>query len=148
MVNLKNWFKDYRKSRDAFKLEITSIKDSKDFDLVIEKSKGKEAAIIKPILNNLKEDLEKFSKEDLDRWFIITLNNENNFKYLLDNWINLIQYKKLCIYFVNPYSRLEKKWIIFPFSHSLISERDVEKGLRSLFETVSTLSLKEYQKLE
>ena len=43
----------------------------------------------------------------------------------------------LSIYFVNPNSSTEKKWIIYPFTHSKITEHSALKlGLMTLFESV------------
>jgi hypothetical protein len=63
----------------------------------------------------------------------------------LKNWSKLITIPKLSVYFVNPFSETDKRWIIFPYTHHQISEQEsLSNGLRSLFESVDPIDEKTY----
>ena len=56
--------------------------------------------------------------------------------------------KYLVVYFVNPFSKIEKKWIIYPSTHNRISdEASLKPGLRAMFDTVEAISKKEVEKI-
>ena len=60
---------------------------------------------------------------------------------MLDNWDKLTKYTSLMLYFVNPFSKLDKKWVINPHVHSKIcDDKALRNGLKSMFEMVTALS--------
>jgi hypothetical protein len=60
---------------------------------------------------------------------------------LVDNWDKLIKFPSLTLYFVNPFSKLDKKWLINPYVHSKIcDDKSLKTGLKSMFEMVTPLS--------
>ena len=76
---------------------------------------------------------------ELNNLFIFTYNTKNNLESLISMWDSIIKYKSLSICFVNQESKLEKRWIIHPYTHNKISERSaLKQGLMSLFQTVET----------
>ena len=69
--------------------------------------------------------------------FIITLNTKDNLSKIIENWSNLIEHQNLCIYFVNPASQLETKWVVCPYTHNKITEKaSLKSGLETLFSMV------------
>ena len=72
------------------------------------------------------------------------LNSKENLDFLMNKWNKLIKFDKLTIFFVNPFSELEKKWFISPYVHNKICDKDSLKlGLKTMFETVESITEKE-----
>lgn len=93
------------------------------------------------------EHLEKISslsdaakKSDADQKYfvhVVSYNTKKNLQQLLQHWQQLIIHQHLTMYFVNPTSQTETKWIVKPWLHHKISDpSSLETGLKSLFETV------------
>ena len=50
--------------------------------------------------------------------------------------------------FANPFSKLEKKWVVFPSTHNKVSEENkIKEGLIALYENVDEIKLEEYKKI-
>jgi hypothetical protein len=68
--------------------------------------------------------------------FVVCLNRKDNLAFLVKNWDSFTKYRKLCFIFVNP--ELNERWIIFPHTHNLITDRPaLKKGLEALFASVA-----------
>jgi len=131
---LKEWVYNYIKNKDAFLKNILSI-DKTSTGLLV-KYIDKDQIVI----TSERLDLKLLNKnKESDKLFIFTYNTKDNLETLISIWDSIIKYKSLSICFVNQDSKLEKKWIIQPYTHNKISERSVLKqGLISLFQTVET----------
>jgi hypothetical protein len=129
MDSLKEWLILYLKNRDIILRKILNISEKED--VVTIKFKDKEQTFF--ILPSLSlPDLSKAQNPA-----IVCLNTKVNFNFLLTNWEKLASFKSLSLYFVNPKSRLEKRWILFPFTHHSIADNESLKlGLMAMFETV------------
>jgi hypothetical protein len=87
-----------------------------------------------PDLTRLQAVYERLGEKNV---LLVTINRRQNVDMLASLWQELLNYPKLSIMFVNPYSNLEKKWIIMPHVHEKITERKALKlGLYSLLSTV------------
>jgi|ETNmetMinimDraft_2_1059921.scaffolds.fasta_scaffold49434_2 hypothetical protein len=137
---LLDWAINFVKNRDAFTKKIKEIEKGKDSDFSVRYDDGKEASfIIIPSIDDIQKTLEKRTKKD--HFCIITLNNKDNLDSIINNWKKLIEYEFLSIYFVNPDSKLDKKWILFPYTHNKIcDESSLKSGLKSMFEMVEQIS--------
>ena len=63
-------------------------------------------------------------------------------------WNKLILIRNLSLYFVNPFSKQEKRWVINPHLHHKISDAEsLELGLNSLFIMVDPITEKEVEEL-
>ena len=131
---LQDWSQNYFKSRDAFKKEIISI-EKIDMGIIIIFKDRKERIICMPDLSNL-------NNYDLSgNITIITLNNKLNIEKLYTLWKKFITFSSLKIYFINPFSSLDKKWIISPQVHAKIcDDSSLKTGFKSMFETVEELT--------
>jgi len=79
---------------------------------------------------------------------LIVFNTKENFDIIIENWDKLIKFNFLTIYFVNPFSSLDKKWIINPsVHHKICDESSLKLGLKSMFESVDVITEKEIDKL-
>lgn len=131
---LLEWAEHYFKSRDAFRKEIVSI-DKKEDRIIINFSNRSETVIAVAELENLKES------ELQENTAIITLNNRKNVDCLYFKWNRLKDFVSLRIYFINPFSNTDKKWIIAPhIHHKICDEQSLRAGLIAMFETVEPLT--------
>ena len=139
---LSDWMINFVKNRDILAKQINKIEKSKDniVDFSVKYKDGKELYfIIKPLIDDIDKILKKINKDSYTS--IITLNNKNNLDVVVKNWKKLIEYKFLSIYFINPFSESDKKWVIYPYTHNKISdENSLELGLKSMFEMVEQIS--------
>ena len=153
---LKEWIINFFKNKDLILKKIESIKEKEQgFDVYIKfkdilnskSSNSCESQIqkkeqfftIEPLIEDINNTLSKL--DDKRNFGLVVLNTNNNFEILVKNWKDFVNIKNLCVYFVNPFSRLDKKWIIYPHTHNNICEEGaLEKGLKSIFDTVEPLS--------
>ena len=60
------------------------------------------------------------------------------------NWDEFSKFKGLVFYFINPFSNLDKKWVVQPYVHAQIADNaSLKTGLKSMFETVDLLNEEE-----
>jgi len=128
------WAKHYFASKDAFEKKIKTISVCDD-KLIIEYKDKTEIILAYPQLNHLNKAEMKLHTT------IITLNNRNNVDALYAKWHELKHCVEVKIYFINPFSTTDKRWIIHPNVHSKICEEaDVKTGLMALFGSVEPLT--------
>ncbi len=140
---LKNWAKEFVRNKNIMTKTVVSISDNPNSENeVIVKHKTKEQRIIAiPFLNSFYDALKELGASPELNLSIVTFNSDQSFKALIDNWKELTKYKNFNVYFVNPFSQTDKKWIISPHVHSRIcDDESLELGLRSMFETVDKIS--------
>jgi len=134
---LVEWTTQFVKGKDAIKKSIQAM-DMKDDRLIVTYKEKKQVYLVLPEL-----ELEKIQKEiagDI-HLAVVTLNTDNNFTFLLEHWKELAKHQKLSVYFVNPQSATETKWIIFPHTHNKIADKDSLKlGINSMAETVEKVT--------
>ena len=128
---LSEWAIEYFKSRDIIEKKIVSI-DEVDDGIVIHKKDGDYKVNTVPELSiNVPEG----------EVGIITLNNRKNVETLYSNWSKFCSNPGLKIYFINPFSTTDKKWVINPCVHTRICDgATLRLGLISMFETVEPLT--------
>lgn len=137
---LVDWAINYFKNRDLILRKIELVEKNKDgFDIYIKFKDREQFFIVEPVINDIDKILSQFDEE---RYFgLVVFNTTGNFDVLIKNWDRFVRFKHLCVYFVNPFSQLDKKWIIYPYTHNSICERNsLEKGLRAMFEMVEHLT--------
>lgn len=134
---LKEWVLNYLQSKDIMAKNILSIEHNKDgFDLVVRSKAGDQFILIRPELHDAKE----LSSAKERKTIVVILNTRKNLEFVITNWDMLAQQPLLCIYFVNPCSETETKWIIYPSTHNRIADRKaLKKGLEALFSTVQEI---------
>ena len=136
---LLDWTINFVKNKDAVAKKIEKIENGgDDFDLFVKYKDREQYFIIAPNIDDMNLIIQKINN---DSYFsIITLNSKQNFAIILDNWNKLINFKFLNIIFVNPFSDLDKKWIIFPYTHQKIcDESSLRTGLKSMFDMVEPI---------
>ncbi len=142
---LKEWVTNYVKSRDVMKQTVVEIE--KDVKEIIVTHKHKEVKyFIDPFLENLGRNLEEI-KMDSDAC-VVCLNTKENLKKVLESWKDLVLYRHLAILFANPFSKTDKSWSVFPYTHNRISDFSALKpGLNTMFEQVEEADKDEINKM-
>lgn len=123
-MELKEWMITFIRHKDIVQRRIKEIRETDDGFIVVYKDSQKRF-IIMPKL-----------KLPKDQSSIACLNTKDNLKFLLDNWKPFVDSKAM-LHFVNPSSKLEKKWIITPYVHDSVADPEsLKQGLNSMFDTV------------
>ncbi len=137
---LIEWVISFLKNKDLIFKRIELIEGGKNgFDFFIKYKDKEQFFVVKPIIDDIKSLLSKF--DESGHFGLVVANTKGNFDVLVKNWDVLAKYKNLGIYFVNPFSKLDKKWIVYPCTHNNICERGaLEKGLNAMFEMVEPLT--------
>ena len=129
---LKEWLVLFLQHKDIFQKKIVKIEEKEGFVIAEYKDHTHYFAIIPKITTF--NFLDSYKDKHLS---IIVYNTKDNLKSLISEWSKLADFSMLSVYFVNPHSNTDKKWIIYPFTHHRISEHGALKlGLQTLFESV------------
>ena len=136
---LVEWTINFVKHKDMLTKKIEKIGKNKDgFDLYIKYKDMEQYFIITPNIDDMDSIIQKINNEK--HFSIVTLNSKSNFELILKNWNKLVHFKFLNIIFANPFSELDKKWIIFPHTHQKVcDENSLETGLKSMFQMVEPI---------
>lgn len=137
-VVLREWALAFVKSRDAFFRKVARFEDVGS-DFVAHYKDGKQQLhVIMPSLADLSQFIAKCPPEQ--HVVLITLNNKENKKAVVEHWKQLAGMKFLTLYFANPVSEGEKKWVIMPHVHDKICDGNLMAGFNSLSEMVAEIS--------
>jgi len=142
---LVDWFSRYLRNRDIYFKKIKDIQQKGNQILVQEKER-----FVTYYVLGFGDDIQNLvaSFKEGEYYGLIFYNTEANFTQLVNHWPNLITHRHLIVYFVNPFSKLEKKWMVHPQTHDRISDTSsLKSGLRTMFEMVETTSLEEVKKI-
>ncbi|MFC1753849.1 hypothetical protein ACFL96_10740 [Thermoproteota archaeon] len=142
---LAEWFIRFLKNRDIYFKKIKNIEQKEDLLIVEEKNRT-----VTYFLVAFTDDLKKLTKEMKpdQNYGLLLYNDDDNLDALLAAWSDLIKIRNLIVYFINPFSKLEKKWVVYPCTHDWISEKEALKtGLRAMFETVEPISKRSLMKI-
>ena len=139
---LLDWTINYAKNKDTISKKIESIeKEKAGFDLLVRYKDKSQYFIIMPVID-INLILQKLKNDVYVS--IVALNSNENLDAVLKNWSRLVNFKLLNIIFANPFSELDKRWIIFPHTHNKICDGDsLETGLKSMFEMVEPIEEKQ-----
>lgn len=136
---LVDWTINFIKNKDIIAKKIEKIENGKDgFDLYVKYKDREQYFMIEPRIMDIDLIIQKIN--DNSYFSIVTLNSKENFDIIVKNWGKLISFKFLNIIFVNPFSELDKKWVIFPHTHHKVcDESSLENGLRAMFGMVEPI---------
>ena len=134
---LIEWAIRFLENRDVVRKNILSVKKKSDgFDFIINYKDATKYFIVNKILEI---DLLKTLKKD-DNVGIFTLNNKENIGFIVNRWGEFSEMKFLSVYFINPFSNLDKVWILRPYIHDKICDKSsLELGLKSMSEMVELI---------
>ena len=136
---LVEWTINFVKNKDIVSKKIERIESGKEgFDLHIKYKDREQYFIIAPNISGIDSIIQRLNNNSY--FSIVKLNSRENFNVILKNWNKMVNFKFLNIIFVNPFSGLDKKWIVFPYTHQKIcDEASLETGLMSMFEMVEPI---------
>jgi hypothetical protein len=120
------------KSRDTITKSILSIEENKEnADLLITHKDKKQYVIVLPFPDDLSIHLKKLPEKETIT--LVLVNSKKNIDLVIKQWKSLVAYPNLSIQFVNPFSKVDLKWVISPSIHSRVcEERSVGQGLKSM----------------
>jgi hypothetical protein len=136
---LADWTVNFIKNKDIIAKKIESIENGRNgFDLHVRYRDREQYFIIAPSIADIGSIISRMDNKAY--YSIVTLNSRENFDSMIKSWPKLVSFKFLNIIFVNPFSQLDKKWIIFPHTHHKVcDEASLENGLKSMFEMVEPI---------
>jgi len=142
---LKDWAVRYIKNKDIITKKITSLKENESDFTVVKETEHKYFII--PFLKDIKEVTE-FKKYEHGKT-LICFHTNDNFNFLIENWNDFVGLgRHFVIYFVNPFSKLDRVLNICPYTHQLISdEESLKLGLKTMSETVEFTTEEEIKKI-
>lgn len=128
----------FLKNKDLIFRRFKSISSDKNKITLVQHNGDVQVFYIKPFPQDLVKDLQEIKARSTTSFGIVLANTHTNFDSLLKNWDALVNLdRKLCIYFVNPFSDRAKQWAIHPATHQMITSGvGLKIGLTALFETV------------
>ncbi|MBT5023403.1 hypothetical protein HOK51_10945 [Candidatus Woesearchaeota archaeon] len=143
---LVQWLIRYLQNRDLMLKRIKKIEEQGE-QVIVEQTDKTTCYYIEPFSSEFIESIQKLESDEFSNKALVVYNTKENFKELLKHWDRLIEIKNLIIFFANPFSRLDKKWMVFPKTHHMISGGEIKEGLNSLFLTVEETTIKEIEKI-
>jgi hypothetical protein len=142
---LLDWFVRYMKNRDIAFRRIANISEEGNKVFIEQKDGKKTYYIVEPFPEDYTKALETV-KEDSKG--LVVYNSSRNFELLLSGWKKIAEIKSLTIYFVNPFSKTDKRWIITPHTHNLISDSaSLKLGLKAMYDMVEPITPEEVAEL-
>ena len=131
---LKEWIIQQIKHKDLFYKKIVKIEE-KDNQVIIEYKDKTHYFFVVPHITELNEILMELSpKHNVS---LVVYNTKDNLNTIIKFWPRISEFPMFSIYFVNPDSQTDRRWIIYPSTHSKIVEQSaLKQGLFSLFESV------------
>lgn len=136
---IREWAVSYAKHKDILTKNITNIKEEQD-KVIVELNDKEQVFLIRPTADD--SIIEEINKDK--NISVVMLNSKENLDFLIKNWGKLIKFERLALFFINPFSELDKKWFISPYIHSKICDEDSLKlGLKTMFETVELITEKD-----
>ena len=137
---LREWVIGYVRNKDVMTKKIEDVKfDEEGFDIAVKFKDKTQYFMIRPVILNIGEVTKNI--EEKGSVSLVVLNNELNLGIVTEMWNTLASHRHFSIYFVNPFSSLDKQWIIYPYTHNLIcDESSLKSGLRPMYEMVEPVS--------
>jgi hypothetical protein len=141
---LVDWFVRYTKNRDLLFKKISEIREEGNKVII----KQKDGSVIHYYVEPFPEDFDNLAAMPEEQKGLVVYNSKDNFDRMMKAWKKLSETKGLTIYFVNPFSKLDKRWIINPHVHNKISDKaSLEMGMNSMFILVDPISRQEVEQL-
>ncbi|MBN2421521.1 hypothetical protein JXB27_04550 [Candidatus Woesearchaeota archaeon] len=142
---LKEWMIRYLKNKDIITKKIVGVEEFDD-SFKIARSDKEIVFFVEPFLIDLNffDELKKPEHRAL-----VCFHTKKNFNVFLTKWKEFVGVgRNFAVYFVNPFSKLERVLILNPHTHALISDDDsLEQGLKTMAETVEFTTDEEVKKI-
>ena len=137
---LSEWLIRYLKNKDLMLHKIKELNHSGNLVISVEKT-GTKHYVVVPFITTYSEALIDI---DSDQITLVVYNTQNNISQLIKEWKPLLNQKRFMVFFVNPFSQQDKRWIICPRTHDMISdEKNLKEGIESLALSVDKITKEE-----
>jgi hypothetical protein len=134
-MDIKEWMIEFLKHKDVFLKKIVEIEENDEGFLIKYKDKKQVVLVSRVFDDRLLQMIE--DADGFDSIVVAVNNSTGNLDYMIESWSKLSPMPGLMIYFVNPNSSTEQKWIVSPYSHERIADPgSLKDGLYSMFATV------------
>lgn len=145
---LVDWVEKYVRNKDLVNKALREITHS--YDEIDAKFEHKEHKfIIIPDIDDVNAVLKRLSQVKDKHLTLITLNSQSNLDLLIKYWHEFVDLgQKFSIFFINPFSKTDRVWIIYPYIHQRIAdEESLALGLRAMFEVVEPITANEANRI-
>lgn len=134
---LTDWAIRFLKNKDSIKRSIEEIKENEKNGFFIHYKDG----TVRTFLVQEKLDETLIDKINAEKSVgLFALNNRNNINFLISKWDYFSSRNSLVIYFINPFSKKDKSWVINPYVHSKICDKaSLKLGITSMAEMVDPI---------
>lgn len=141
---LKDWAVRYIKNKDIISKKITSFKENES-DFIVERGEVQHKYFIVPFLKEIDEHIKKFEHNKT----MVCFHTKDNFNFLVENWGDFVELgRHFTVFFVNPFSKLDKVLSLCPYTHQLITDDEtLKQGLKTMSETVEFTTEEEIKKI-
>lgn len=141
---LKEWFIRFLHNRDLVRKNIISIDSKEGADFKVNYKDKAVNFLIMPVMENSIMGIIN-NKNNNENIGLIAINNFQNVKFLYINWEKFKDMRFLSLYFINPFSNADKAWILNPYVHDKICDKNsLELGLKAMAEMVEPIN---YEKI-
>ncbi|MBW2964558.1 hypothetical protein KY363_03790 [Candidatus Woesearchaeota archaeon] len=142
---LMDWFVRYMKNRDLVFRKISEITEEENKVIVHQKDGKQIHNYVEPFPEDVLATVKAIPEQEKG---LVMFNSAENFSSMMKSWKELAEINNLSIYFVNPFSKLDKRWIVKPYIHGRVSDAaSLKEGLNSMYLMVETISRKEAEEL-
>ena len=139
------------RNKDLILRRIIDVDRKKEEDIIIANlvDGNKQAYVVEPFIDD--KDLNKIM-DRLKQYEICSLvvyNTKANLDSVSKHWDKIANFKKnFSINFINPFSKSEKRWVVYPMTHELVVEKSkIGPSLKILFSNVDSISREEIEKI-
>ncbi|MBW2992690.1 hypothetical protein KY345_05730 [Candidatus Woesearchaeota archaeon] len=145
---LFDWTFHFIKNKDVVLRKIVNIEEYINQGYIFVEYKDKRMVYyVVPFIEDFNKvwgELQEFkNKTKSSDSCIVMFNNKENLDKVIEKWSIVDKDSKFQLVFANPFSVTEKRWIIIPYTHSMVTEpAALKKGLMALFGTVDPISEK------
>lgn len=143
-----DWFSRYLKNRDLVFRKIAKLTEEDDRVITEMKDGKKTVYLVDPFPEDIVKSADFNPGEGAAMKGLVIYHTKENFDNIVKSWDTLAGITGLTIFSLNPYSTLDKKWIINPRTHALVSDADsLKEGLKAMFETVEPITREKIEKI-
>ncbi len=145
------WVVQYIRNKDILAKQIVSVDlDKEGVDVYVELKSGLHVVVVEPFVSDMDSVLARLEPfKGKGKLTIVVFNNKENLDKIVGVWNGLVEFDpKLMLIFANPFSRTDKRWIVFPRVHHKVSEQgSLERGLMTLAENVELIDEAEIKRI-
>jgi hypothetical protein len=140
---MADWTIQYLKNKDLLLRAVISI-DAKEDGIYVKYKNKEQIYLLFTIVKDVADIVQRLKLRQ--NIAVICLNSAENLQAIIKNWKLFIDYPQFFVIFINPFSNLDSKWHISPYTHHKICDNSaLVIGLKSMFNTVEPISEEQFQ---